>query len=144
MNYQSNKNYDNFDLTGELIGIAFEIYNEIGFGHREKVYHTAFEQMLIKKGFDYKRERYGKIIFDGKIVGRYFIDFVVENKVAIEFKVRNEIYQKDLSQLLDYLKSEKFKTGLLITLTKNGVKIKRLVNSIRENPRGESAVGKSI
>lgn len=140
MDYGSKKRYQGFDLTGRLIGYAFEIYNQLGFGHRELVYHKAFELLLNKNNITYQREKYGKIKFNGKIIGKYFIDFVIEDRVAAEFKVRNEIYKKDISQLLDYMISEEIETGLLITFTKEGVKLKRLINSFRENPRDQSAV----
>jgi GxxExxY protein len=67
-------------------------------------------------------------LFDGQEVGKYFVDFEIEDKIAVELKIRNEIYWTHLNQLLNYLKSEKLKIGLLLAISKNGVLIKRLVN----------------
>jgi len=62
-------------------------------------------------------------------VGKYYLDFLVEGKVAVELKVRNEIYSTHVNQLLNYIKSENLKIGLLLAVSKNGVLLKRLINS---------------
>lgn len=120
--------YPNSDLTGQLISFAYLIYDELGYGLPERVYQKSFQTLLAKNNIKYKKEKYGKIIFDNILVGKYFIDFLVEDRVAVEFKVRSEIYQKDVSQLLNYLKAENIQTGLIIAFSKEGIKLKRLIN----------------
>lgn len=61
-------------------------------------------------------------------MGRYFLDFLIDDKIAVEIKVRREIYEIDWIQLLNYLKANSLKVGLLIVFTKYGVKIKRVAN----------------
>jgi len=116
------------ELSRKIIGLIFEVFKQLGYGLPERIYQRAFEQLLIKNQISYSKEKYGKILFDGQEVGKYFVDFVIEDKIAVELKVRNEIYQTHLNQLLNYLKSEKLKIGLLLAISKNGVLIKRLVN----------------
>lgn len=120
--------YSESVLTEKIIGCAFCVYNELGFGLPERVYQKAMAYSLKKSGLDFVREAYGRIEFDGETVGKYFLDFLVENKVAVEFKVRNEIYSKDVSQILSYLKMKNLKIGLLLAITSDGIKIKRLAN----------------
>ncbi|TSC94444.1 MAG: hypothetical protein Athens101428_270 [Candidatus Berkelbacteria bacterium Athens1014_28] len=127
MNKYIKKEYSKSELTSKLIRFAYDIYDELGYGLPEKVYQRSFGALLEKNKLKYSKEKYGKIIFEGKIVGRYYVDFVVE-KVAIEFKIRNEIYQKDINQLLNYIKSEQIPVGLIIAPGKEGIKIKRLAN----------------
>jgi GxxExxY protein len=122
------KQYRHSNLTGQLISFAYHIYDELGYGLPERVYQKSFQALLVKNNLEYAKEKYGKIIFDDVLVGRYFIDFLVEKKVAVEFKVRSEIYQKDISQLFNYLKVENIKTGLIIAFSKEGIKLKRLAN----------------
>lgn len=122
------KKYPESELTEKIIGCAFRIYNELSFGLPERVYQKAMAHCLGEMKIEFAREVYGKIEFDGKIIGKYFLDFLVDNRVALEFKVRNEIYEKDVSQLLAYLKMKKIKIGLILAITSNGVKIKRLIN----------------
>lgn len=116
------------NLTREIIGSAFDVFKELGFGLAEKTYQAALAEALSEKKLEYHREKYSYITFKGKRIGKYYLDFLVENKIAVELKVRNEIYQTDINQLLSYLKSEDVKIGLLIVFTKYGTKVKRLIN----------------
>jgi GxxExxY protein len=115
-------------LTYQLIGVAYNVFNKLGYGYQEKYYQRGYAKELTIKHLPFKRELMLKIVYGNEIIGRYFIDFVVENKVAIEFKVANEFYKKHIKQILAYLKASGLKVGLLIIFTKNGVKCKRLVN----------------
>lgn len=123
-----NEKYPHKELTRKIIGYCFDIYNKLGYGLPERVYQKALEQRLLKENVKFIREKYGNIKIDGAIIGKYFADFVIEGKLVIELKVRNEIYQGHIIQLLNYLKSENYSTGLLITFSKNGVLIKRVAN----------------
>lgn len=69
-----------------------------------------------------------KLEYNGRVIGRYFIDFVIEDKIALEIKVANDFYTKDIKQLLSYLKSKNLKFGILIIITKDGMRYKRFVN----------------
>lgn len=53
---------------------------------------------------------------------------MIDDKVAVELKVRREVYESDWIQLLNYLKAKDLRVGLLIVFTKQGVAVKRLVN----------------
>ena len=123
------ENYMHSELTGKIIKCAFEVYNELSYGLPERIYRRAFEKSLAINNLSYKREVYELITFKNQIIGKYYLDFLIENSVAVEMKVRNEIYQKDVIQLLSYLKAEKLTVGLITAFTKNGVKIKRIANT---------------
>ncbi|OGD63953.1 hypothetical protein A2215_01270 [Candidatus Berkelbacteria bacterium RIFOXYA2_FULL_43_10] len=116
------------ELTHKIIGFSFEIFNKLGYGLPEKTYQKALEAKLVEDGIRFQREKYGKIRLDNVMVGRYFADFIIEEKLVVELKVRNEIYQGHIVQLVNYLKSENYSTGLLIVFSKDGVKIKRIAN----------------
>ena len=120
--------YPESEFTSKLIRFVYDIYDELSYGLPERIYQKAFESLLNENNIGYSREKYGKIVFNNEIIGKYYIDFVIENKIAVEFKVRNEIYQKDINQLLNYLKSENLKLGLVIALTKDGPILKRVAN----------------
>ena len=122
------KKYPLEDLTQKVIGCAFKIFNEIGYGYSEKVYQQAMSIELEKSGVSFEREKYAKILYDGQVAGRFFLDFLIDNKLAVEIKVRREIFPSDWTQLLNYLKAKDLKVGLLIVFSKHKVLIKRLVN----------------
>lgn len=87
------------ELSDKVIGGAYKVYNNLGYGHPEKVYQKSLAVELDNQGIKYKRECYSKILYDGEVVGKYFLDFLIEDKMAVEVKVRREIYKKDWMQL---------------------------------------------
>jgi GxxExxY protein len=119
--------YPESKLTYKIIGIAYEIYNKIGPGYVEKVYQNAFEEKLKENKINYKREIYCNLQLDNKNIGKFFLDFLIENKVILETKSRNEIFKKDVAQILNYLRLNKIKLGLVILFSSTGVKIKRII-----------------
>ena len=129
MSTQNNsERYPEKELTGKIIGCAFEVFKQLGYGLPEKTYQKALAESLNENNIKYSREKYGTIKFNDVTVGKYFLDFLVKNKVAVELKVRNDIYETDTIQLLNYLKSENIIVGLLIVITKKGARVKRLIN----------------
>jgi GxxExxY protein len=58
----------------------------------------------------------------------YFLDFLVENKIVVELKVASNFHPKHLSQVLGYLRAKNLRIGLILLFTKNGLKIKRVMN----------------
>ena len=116
------------DLTEKIIGCCFAVYNELKYGYPEKTYQNAIASELEKKKLTFQRESYSKILYDGKAVGRFFLDFLVEDKVALEIKVRRQLYPTDWAQLLNYFKAKKLSVGLLAGYTPEKVVIKRLIN----------------
>lgn len=111
-----------------LVGFAFEMFKKLGYGYQEKYYQRAYATMLHAQGILFKREVLARIKYGEVIIGRYFMDFVVDDKMVLEFKVANDFYLKHINQVLAYLKATGLKLGIIILITKNGVKYKRLVN----------------
>ena len=76
----------------------------------------------------FKREVHHAIRFEHSIIGRYFIDFVVEDKIVVEFKVAEQVYDTHVNQVLGYLKAADLRLGLLVLITKKRVVVRRVVN----------------
>lgn len=118
------------ELSYQVIGTIFDVFKELSYGLQEKYYHRAIAIAFKNKDIKFIQELYKPILFDGKIIGRYFIDFVVENKVALEIKVGNEFYPRDWRQLVGYLKVTKLPLGILILISKEGVRYRRIANTL--------------
>lgn len=116
------------DITDKILNSAYKVYNELGYGHPEKVYQDALAVDFEKNKINFRRESYSKILYDREVVGKYFLDFLVEDKIAVEIKVRRELYKSDWLQLLNYLKATSKRVGILIVFAKEGLKIKRVMN----------------
>lgn len=116
------------ELTYRINGILFGVFNELGYGYQEKYYQRAISLALKEGNVKYKEQVSVPIEFKGSGIGRYFFDFLIEDKIILEIKKGDQFYKKDITQTYAYLKSSGLKLGLLANFTKNGVKIKRIVN----------------
>ena len=116
------------DITEKIISAIYDVFYKLGFGHPEKFYHRALEKEFKKRKLSYQKECYGKILYDGEVIGRYYLDFLVEDKIAVEVKVRRELYDTDWIQLLNYIKAKDLRVGILAVFTKVEPVIKRVIN----------------
>lgn len=116
------------DLSYKLAGLAFEVCNKIGFGQSEKVYADAFEELLKRDQLVYSREVYFPVTIEGKVIKRCYFDFLINDKVIIEFKIASRFYRDACSQIFQYLKNSNKKLGLIFRIMPDGVRIKRIPN----------------
>ena len=102
------------DEVYKLVGMAFEVYNELKSGFLEAVYQEAFEQVLVSNEVPYIREKNITIYFRGKPLKKsYKADFVVYDNILIEFKAHAGITADDEAQVLNYLKGTRLPVALL-------------------------------
>jgi len=115
------------DLTYKIRGCAFKVYNSLGFGHKESIYQKALEIELKKEGLNTEKEKILNISYDGKKVGIYRPDFVVESKIIIEIKAVELLPKSSEAQLVYYLKGTNFSLGFLINFGACKLDIRRRV-----------------
>lgn len=116
------------ELSYKVVGVLYEVYNQLGYGHREKVYQNAIAQEFEIRKIIFKREVYFPVLYKEKIISKYYYDFVIEDKLLLEIKVSQDFYQSDISQVLAYLKSKKYRLGILAVFSSKELKYKRIVN----------------
>jgi GxxExxY protein len=114
-------------LTEKIIGCCFSVHRELGPGFNEKIYSNALQITLQKEHLSFIAEKEFVVMFDGKQVGKFRCDLLIENSVIVELKSVTG-YQPKLfqNQLISYLKASKIKTGLLINFGNTSCEIKRL------------------
>jgi len=115
------------DITEDIIGSAFEVYNILGYGFLEKVYQKALQVELLNRGRSAELEHSITVKFKGAVVGEYAADLLVDGKVLVELKVAERYNSKDEPQLLNELKATGVKVGLLINFGKEKVEFKRFI-----------------
>jgi GxxExxY protein len=115
------------DLTYKIRGCIFDVYNELGHGHKEQVYQKALAKELEEKEIPFKREVNLKVKYKGESVGNYRPDFLIEEKVMVEIKAVEFMPKSYEEQLIHYLKSTEIKLGLLVNFGRPKLEIKRLV-----------------
>lgn len=116
------------ELSYQLIGIAYTVFNKTGFGMSEKFYQNLFAAIMTEQGLHFKKEYYVPIFYNKTLLAKYFFDFYVENKIIIELKIRPRMGYIQVKQVLEYLKAANCKLGILIYFTKDGVKYRRIIN----------------
>lgn len=115
------------DLTYKIRGSIFNVYNELGFGHKESVYQKALAIELDKKGIGYKREKALSIKYQDKKVGMYKPDFIIEDKIILELKAVKYIPKSHENQLVYYLQGTGYKLGLLVNFGSSPLTIIRKI-----------------
>ncbi|MDD4352118.1 MAG: GxxExxY protein [Candidatus Gracilibacteria bacterium] len=116
------------ELSYKITGLCFKVHNELGRFCKEKQCADLFESLLKEEGIKYKREFDTKLINKESPVGNRG-DFLIDDKVIVEFKVKNIITKEDYYQVQRYLKSAKLKLGLIFNFRNRYLKAKRVLNS---------------
>lgn len=115
------------DVTEKVIGAAFEVYRELGYGFLEKVYQKAMIHELALAGVKCDEEPLLPAMYKGVRIADYFGDLLVEDVVVVELKAHKTYNPEDEAQLLNELRTSELKIGLLINFGRDGVKFKRMV-----------------
>jgi len=120
--------YEN--LSYKIRGCVFKVYNTLGYGHKEEVYQKALISEFEKAEINFKKEKALPVMYDGKKVGIYRPDFIIEDKIIIEIKAIPFLYRDCETQLTYYLKGTNYKLGFLINFGSQKLDIRRRVWSL--------------
>jgi GxxExxY protein len=117
------------ELTAQIINACFEVINELGVGFLEAVYQNAVLIALRQKGLKAVDQFPLSVIFRGEIVGMYYADLFVEDKVILELKSVSALAPEHQAQVINYLKGTGIEVGLLVNFGRPKLEIKRLHKS---------------
>ena len=106
------------ELTGSILKLFYEVYNELGYGFLEKVYQNALYNELKNNGFKVESQKQIKVYYKNIEVGEYYADLIVNDKVILELKATEAITEAHEFQLLNYLKRTNIEVGLLLSFGK--------------------------
>ena len=116
---------ENQGFTEKIIGCAYRVYNQLGFGFLESVYEKSLLIELRKSGLNAESQTPVKVHYDCQVVGDFIADIVVEASIILELKSVKNIVKAHEVQLVNYLKATGIQTGLLINFGEAGVEVKR-------------------
>jgi GxxExxY protein len=108
------RRYKYSELTEQIIGIFYEVYNELGFGLLEKVYEEAMAVAFRERAINFEQQVPIPVWFHGHTIGSYDADLVVNKVVLVEFKACKSLDPAHEAQLLHYLRSTEIEVGLLL------------------------------
>jgi GxxExxY protein len=122
-------------LTDRIIGAAIKIHRRLGPGLLESAYETCLAYELRKQGLSVTQQKAVPLVYDGvKLECGFRADLLVENRIVVELKCKDQIHPVDEAQLLSHLRLLDLNVGLLINfhvvLLRDG--IRRMVNNYRE------------
>ena len=102
------------EITDMVIKLFYKVYNELGFGFLEKVYQNALFIELIAHGFDVEPQKQIKVYYNGRQVGDYYADIIVNDVLILELKATECLVRENELQLINYLKATDIEVGLLL------------------------------
>jgi len=113
--------------TSKIIGAAFEVHDQLGYGFLERVYQRALQVELLRRGATAEIEKRIQVQYKGVVVGDYDADLIVDECVVVEIKVALQYDNRNEAQLLNELKATGIKVGMLVNFSRAKVEYKRLV-----------------
>ena len=102
------------DLSYQIIGVFFEVYNKLGYGFLESIYAKAIELRLKRRGLCVEREVPMTVTLDGDDLGVFRCDMVVDRRIIIEIKATEKLSEIPRRQLRNYLRAFDMELGLLL------------------------------
>jgi GxxExxY protein len=121
------------DLTKKIISCAYKVHNTLGPGFLEKVYENALRIELEKLGIKVQQQEPIKVEYEGHVVGEYYADLWVDERVVVELKAAQTLVREHEVQLVNYLTATRIDLGLLLNFGPS-VQVRRKFRNYK--PRG--------
>lgn len=118
------------ELTEKIIGCAYRVYNQMGFGFLESVYEKCILIELRKANLDAESQKPVTVYYEDQIVGEFVTDIIVNDTIILELKSVKRIIEAHEVQLVNYLVATGKPVGLLINFGERKVEIKRKVKEL--------------
>lgn len=112
----------------KIVGILYEVYNELGYGFKEIYYERAIRKCFVEKGIKFKEQIPFRLSFKGKVIGTFYLDFLVDNSIILEIKKGKYFSKKNIEQVNEYLRITGRKLAIIANFTPSGVNFKRIIN----------------
>jgi len=113
-------------ITQQVIGAAIEVHKELGPGIIEKAYEEALCHEMHLRGLEFRRQQAVPISYKGvKLSVDLWLDLLIEHKVIVDLKAKEEVTALDQTKLLTYLRLSNLRVGLIINFH-----VERLIDGI--------------
>ncbi len=118
------------ELTENIIGCAYRVYNRMGFGFLESVYEKCMLIELRKVGLNAETQKPITVYYEDEIVGEFVADIIVNDSIILELKSVRRIIKIHEVQLVNYLVATGKSVGLILNFGERKVEIKRKIKNL--------------
>jgi GxxExxY protein len=116
-------------VTERIIGCAFTVANTLGIGFLGKVYANALAHEMRKRGLAVMQQRPIVVRYDNVVVGDYFADLIVDDRVIIELKIVRSLNEQHVVQCTNYLRATGLGLCLLINFGRPRIEVRRVAGN---------------
>ncbi|EKD56223.1 MAG: hypothetical protein ACD_58C00265G0006 [uncultured bacterium] len=116
------------DESYKIVGILYDVFNNLGSGHKECFYQKAIAIALTNEKIKFKEQAYTPVTYKNVKIGKYFLDFLIDDKIVLEIKKDSIFRKQNIEQVYSYLKANNLKLGILANFTRTKVDYKRILN----------------
>jgi len=117
------------ELSYKITGILFKVHNELGNRYHEKYYQRAVENEPRANNIKFAKELSVDLTYNGEKIGKYRLDFFIDDKIILEIKTVPRLNPTDFKQVTAYLRSKNIKLGILANFRTEKLTSKRILNS---------------
>jgi len=124
------------DLSYAVHGAAIEVRKDFGTGHKEKLYQEAFAEELKRRKVPFEKEKAIKIYSpkDGKYIGLYRPDFIVDEKIIVETKAEKFVGRDEIKRIYDYLRNGEYELAYFINFASPKLFVSRIIYTNDRKP----------
>lgn len=115
------------DEVYQVVGCALEVLNTLGHGLLEKPYENALVVEFKQQGIPYAQQPRFPVIYKSVNVGEYIPDLIVFDKIIVDTKVIEKIGNIEKAQIINYLKINRLRVGLLLNFKHARLEWERLI-----------------
>lgn len=101
------------ELSYKIVGILYEVHTKLGGKYQEKYYQLAVEVAFKEISLSYEKEIAVDLLFNDEKIGKYFLDFLIEDKIILELKATPRFNRDDFRQVTAYLRAKGLRLGIL-------------------------------
>ena len=102
------------EITGDILNAFYTVYNALGHGFSERVYHIALQNELTSMGHKVESEKPIQVYYRGYPTASFFADLVVDDAVRIAMEAQKQLIEENEAQLLNYLRATRYEVGILL------------------------------
>ena len=123
----NNKDIVYKEISYKIVGLAMEVHSKLGFGFLEKVYENALMILFEKNEVPAKQQAPVKVYFEGRIVGDYYADILVDDKIILELKSVDKIIDTHRAQVLNYLRATGLRLAIILNFGRSSFEYERFI-----------------